>query len=152
MPPLIAQLCQWWLPSRRGDLHHASVACLDTHGRSGDHRIRDGDNMRPHKNREKKPQNEVAIMAVPPMIDREIFHSDATQAELPAISIVPRASPAIRPCSPGEGWKGAAIGGIACAPLLSALKSRITKFALSKSGLLRTLVAASSRQPAVLAS
>nr|WP_312052883.1 recombinase family protein [Brevundimonas diminuta] len=42
----------------------------------GEHRF----NTRSHKNREKKPESEVAIMAVPPLIDREIF--DAVQARL----------------------------------------------------------------------
>ena len=42
----------------------------------GEHRF----NTRSHKNREKKPESEVAIMAVPPLIKREIF--DAVQARL----------------------------------------------------------------------
>jgi site-specific DNA recombinase len=42
----------------------------------GEHRF----NTRSHKNREKKPESEVSIMAVPPLIDREIF--DAVQARL----------------------------------------------------------------------
>lgn len=42
----------------------------------GEHRF----NTRSHKNREKKPESEVAIMAVPPLIEREIF--DAVQARL----------------------------------------------------------------------
>lgn len=37
-------------------------------------------NTRSHKNREKKPDNEVSIMVVPPLIDRETF--DAVQARL----------------------------------------------------------------------
>lgn len=42
----------------------------------GEHRF----NTRSHKNREKKPDNEVSIMAVPPLIERETF--DAVQARL----------------------------------------------------------------------
>ncbi len=42
----------------------------------GEHRF----NTRSHKNREKKPESEVAIMAVPPLIEREIY--DAVQARL----------------------------------------------------------------------
>lgn len=42
----------------------------------GEHRF----NTRSFKNREKKPEIEVAIMAVPPLIDRDIF--DAVQARL----------------------------------------------------------------------
>ncbi|MDJ1157700.1 recombinase family protein [Chelatococcus sp. SYSU_G07232] len=42
----------------------------------GEHRF----NTRSHKNREKKPESEVAIMAVPPLIDRETF--EAVQARL----------------------------------------------------------------------
>lgn len=42
----------------------------------GEHRF----NTRSHKDREKKPENEVAIMAVPPLIERETF--DAVQARL----------------------------------------------------------------------
>jgi len=42
----------------------------------GEHRF----NTRSHKDREKKPESEVAIMAVPPLIEREIF--DAVQARL----------------------------------------------------------------------
>ncbi len=42
----------------------------------GEHRF----NTRSHKDREKKPETEVAIMAVPPLIDRETF--DAVQARL----------------------------------------------------------------------
>lgn len=42
----------------------------------GEHRF----NARFHKNRVKKPESEVAIMAVPPLIDRETF--DAVQARL----------------------------------------------------------------------
>jgi site-specific DNA recombinase len=42
----------------------------------GEHRF----NTRSHKDREKKPESEVAIMAVPPLIDRETF--DAVQARL----------------------------------------------------------------------
>ncbi|MGO4712164.1 recombinase family protein [Bradyrhizobium sp. 2TAF24] len=42
----------------------------------GEHRF----NTRSHKDREKKPENEVAVMAVPPLIDRETF--DAVQAKL----------------------------------------------------------------------
>ncbi len=42
----------------------------------GEHRF----NTRSHKNREKKPESEVAVMAVPPLIDRETF--DAVQAKL----------------------------------------------------------------------
>ncbi|MFT3939312.1 recombinase family protein [Rhodopseudomonas sp.] len=42
----------------------------------GEHRF----NTRSHKNREKKPENEVSIMAVPPLIEREMF--DAVQARL----------------------------------------------------------------------
>ena len=42
----------------------------------GEHRF----NTRSHKNREKKPESEVAIMAVPPLIGRETF--DAVQARL----------------------------------------------------------------------
>jgi len=42
----------------------------------GEHRF----NTRSFKNREKKPESEVAIMAVPPLIDRETF--DAVQARL----------------------------------------------------------------------
>ena len=42
----------------------------------GEHRF----NTRSHKTREKKPEGEVAVMAVPPMIDRETF--DAVQAKL----------------------------------------------------------------------
>ena len=42
----------------------------------GEHRF----NTRSHKNREKKPESEVAIMAVPLLIDREMF--DAVQARL----------------------------------------------------------------------
>lgn len=42
----------------------------------GEHRF----NTRSHKNRERKPESEVSIMAVPPLIDREIF--DAVQARL----------------------------------------------------------------------
>lgn len=42
----------------------------------GEHRF----NTRSHKDREKKPESEVAIMAVPPLIDRDIF--DAVQARL----------------------------------------------------------------------
>ena len=42
----------------------------------GEHRF----NTRSHKTREKKPEGEVAVMEVPPMIDRETF--DAVQARL----------------------------------------------------------------------
>ncbi len=42
----------------------------------GEHRF----NTRSHKDREKKPESEVAIMAVPPLLDRAIF--DAVQARL----------------------------------------------------------------------
>ncbi|MCM2438555.1 recombinase family protein [Agrobacterium vitis] len=42
----------------------------------GEHRF----NTRLHKNREKKPESEVAIMAVPPLLDRETFES--VQAKL----------------------------------------------------------------------
>ncbi|WP_183428989.1 recombinase family protein [Mesorhizobium sp. RMAD-H1] len=42
----------------------------------GEHRF----NTRSHKDRQKKPESEVAIMAVPPLIDRETF--DAVQAKL----------------------------------------------------------------------
>ncbi|GAB1717648.1 MAG: Recombinase [Nitrobacter sp.] len=42
----------------------------------GEHRF----NTRSHKDREKKPESEVAVMAVPPLIDRETF--DAVQARL----------------------------------------------------------------------
>ena len=42
----------------------------------GEHRF----NTRSHKDREKKPESDVAIMAVPPLIEREIF--DAVQARL----------------------------------------------------------------------
>ena len=42
----------------------------------GEHRF----NTRSHKDREKKPESEVAIMAVPPLIDRKTF--DAVQARL----------------------------------------------------------------------
>ncbi|MFL9826640.1 recombinase family protein [Rhodoplanes sp. SY1] len=42
----------------------------------GEHRF----NTRSHKDREKKPEAEVAVMAVPPLIDRETF--DAVQASL----------------------------------------------------------------------
>nr|WP_312352026.1 recombinase family protein [Brucella intermedia] len=42
----------------------------------GEHRF----NTRSHKDREKKPENEVAVMAVPPLIERETF--DAVQARL----------------------------------------------------------------------
>ena len=42
----------------------------------GEHRF----NTRSHKNREKKPDNEVSIMAVPPLIERETF--DAVQVRL----------------------------------------------------------------------
>ena len=42
----------------------------------GQHRF----NTRTHKNREKKPESEVAIMEVPPLIEREIF--DLVQARL----------------------------------------------------------------------
>jgi DNA invertase Pin-like site-specific DNA recombinase len=42
----------------------------------GEHRF----NTRSHKNREKKPESEVAIMAVPPLIERDIF--DAVKARL----------------------------------------------------------------------
>ncbi len=42
----------------------------------GEHRF----NTRSHKDREKKPESEVAIMAVPPLIDRDTF--DAVQARL----------------------------------------------------------------------
>jgi len=42
----------------------------------GEHRF----NTRSHKDRQKKPESEVAIMAVPPLIDRETF--DAVQARL----------------------------------------------------------------------
>ncbi len=42
----------------------------------GGHRF----NTRSHKDRERKPESEVAIMAVPPLIDREIY--DAVQARL----------------------------------------------------------------------
>ncbi|WP_089217432.1 recombinase family protein [Sphingopyxis indica] len=42
----------------------------------GEHRF----NTRSHKDREKKPESEIAIMAVPPLIEREIF--DAVQARL----------------------------------------------------------------------
>jgi hypothetical protein len=42
----------------------------------GEHRF----NTRDHKTREKKPESEVAIMAVPPLIDRETF--DLVQAKL----------------------------------------------------------------------
>ncbi|MFC5508146.1 recombinase family protein [Bosea massiliensis] len=42
----------------------------------GEHRF----NTRSHKNREKKPENEIAIMAVPPLIERDTF--DAVQARL----------------------------------------------------------------------
>lgn len=42
----------------------------------GEHRF----NTRSYKNREKKPENEVAIMTVPPLIDRATF--DAVQARL----------------------------------------------------------------------
>ncbi|MCR4268437.1 recombinase family protein [Nitratireductor sp. ZSWI3] len=42
----------------------------------GEHRF----NTRSHKDREKKPESEVAIMAVPPLIERETF--DAVQARL----------------------------------------------------------------------
>lgn len=52
----------------------------------GEHRF----NTRSHKDREKKPESEVAIMAVPPLIDRETF--DAVQARLKARD--PRMTPA----------------------------------------------------------
>ena len=42
----------------------------------GEHRF----NTRSHKTRERKPEGEVAVMAVPPMIDRETF--DTVQAKL----------------------------------------------------------------------
>ena len=42
----------------------------------GEHRF----NTRSHKDREKKPESEVAIMAVPPLIERKMF--DAVQARL----------------------------------------------------------------------
>ncbi|GLI94222.1 resolvase [Methylocystis echinoides] len=42
----------------------------------GEHRF----NTRSHKDREKKPESEVAIMAVPPLIERELY--DAVQARL----------------------------------------------------------------------
>ncbi len=42
----------------------------------GEHRF----NTRSHKDREKKPESEVAVMAVPPLIERETF--DAVQARL----------------------------------------------------------------------
>ncbi len=42
----------------------------------GEHRF----NTRSHKDREKKPESDVAIMAVPPLIERDIF--DAVQARL----------------------------------------------------------------------
>jgi site-specific DNA recombinase len=44
----------------------------------GEHRF----NKRSHKNRERKPESEVAVMACPPLIDREIF--DTVQARLKA--------------------------------------------------------------------
>lgn len=52
----------------------------------GEHRF----NTRSHKDREKKPESEVAIMAVPALIDRETF--DAVQARLKARD--PRMTPA----------------------------------------------------------
>jgi len=52
----------------------------------GEHRF----NTRSHKDREKKPESEVAIMAVPPLIEREIF--DAVQARLKSRD--PRMAPA----------------------------------------------------------
>ena len=42
----------------------------------GEHRF----NTRSHKDREKKPESEVAVMAVPPLIERELY--DAVQARL----------------------------------------------------------------------
>ena len=52
----------------------------------GEHRF----NTRSHKDREKKPEAEVAIMAVPPLIDRDVF--DAVQARLKSRD--PRMTPA----------------------------------------------------------
>jgi DNA invertase Pin-like site-specific DNA recombinase len=52
----------------------------------GEHRF----NKRSHKDREKKPESEVAIMACPPLIDRETF--DMVQARLKARD--PRMTPA----------------------------------------------------------
>jgi hypothetical protein len=52
----------------------------------GEHRF----NTRSHKDREKKPESEVAIMACPPLIDRKTF--DAVQARLKARD--PRMTPA----------------------------------------------------------
>lgn len=52
---------------------HAILTCTTY---IGEHRF----NTRSHKDREKKPEAEVAIMAVPPLIDRDIF--DAVQARL----------------------------------------------------------------------
>jgi hypothetical protein len=52
----------------------------------GEHRF----NTRSHKDRERKPESEVAIMACPPLIDRETF--DAVQARLKSRD--PRMTPA----------------------------------------------------------
>lgn len=52
----------------------------------GEHRF----NKRSHKDREKKPESEVAVMACPPLIDRETF--DTVQARLKARD--PRMTPA----------------------------------------------------------
>ena len=52
----------------------------------GEHRF----NTRSHKDREKKPESEVAIMACPPLIDRDTF--DAVQARLKSRD--PRMTPA----------------------------------------------------------
>jgi site-specific DNA recombinase len=52
----------------------------------GEHRF----NKRSHKDRERKPESEVAVMACPPLIDREIF--DTVQARLKARD--PRMTPA----------------------------------------------------------
>ncbi|WP_223163061.1 recombinase family protein [Roseivivax sediminis] len=52
---------------------HAILTCTTY---IGEHRF----NTRSHKNREKKPESEVAIMAVPPLIEREIY--DVVQARL----------------------------------------------------------------------
>ncbi len=51
----------------------------------GQHRF----NTRTHKNREKKPESEVAIMEVPPLIEREVFHLVQARLKSRHPSLVP---------------------------------------------------------------
>src|SRR3546814_11869784 len=74
----------------------------------GEHRI----NTRSHKDREKKPESEIAIMQVPPLIEREIF--DAVQARLtsPNPIVTPARVSSGPPLLPGICFCAQRVGGL----------------------------------------